>query len=71
MLQARCDSGLSIPGLAEELGVSQWTITKAMTTLEIVLPPRPERLALQRRHRAEQRITARVAQLGFRMSGRI
>src|SRR6266536_3573173 len=41
MLQARCDSGLSIPGLAEELGVSQWTITKAMTTLEIVLPPRP------------------------------
>jgi hypothetical protein len=31
----------------------------------VVLPPRPERLAMQRRRYAEQRITARVAELGF------
>ena len=71
LLQARCDTGHSIPGLAEELGVSQWTITKGLATLGIVLPPRLERLARQRRHHAEQRIAVRVAQLGFPDPGRI
>ena len=45
--------------------MSQWTITKTIATLEIMLAPRPQRLAMQRRHHAEQRITVRVAQLGF------
>jgi AraC-like DNA-binding protein len=64
-LQARCNTGYSVRGLAQELGVSEWTITQALATLGIVLPPRPERLAQQRRRYAEQRITKRVAALGF------
>jgi len=64
-LQTRCDSGHSIPRLAQELGESEWTVTQALTTLGIVLPPRPERLALQRRHHAQERIAARVTELGF------
>jgi AraC-like DNA-binding protein len=64
-LQARCDSGHSVPGLARELGESEWTITQALATLGIVLPPRPQRLALQRRRHAEDRIANRVAELGF------
>ena len=64
-LQTRCDAGHSVPGLARELGVSEWTITKALATLGVVLPPRPERLALQRRRHAEERVAARVAELGF------
>jgi hypothetical protein len=64
-LQARCDTGYSVPGLARELGVREWTITQALSTLGVVLPPRPERLAMQRRRYAEQRITAQVAELGF------
>ncbi len=48
LLQARCDTGHSIPALAQELGVSHWTMTKALATLGIVLPPRPQRLALVR-----------------------
>jgi AraC-like DNA-binding protein len=65
LLQARCDSGLSVPALARELGASEWTITQALATLGVVLPPRPEQLARQRRRYAEQRITKRVAELGF------
>jgi hypothetical protein len=38
---------------------------QALSTLGVVLPPRPEWLAMQRRRYAEQRITARVAELGF------
>jgi AraC-like DNA-binding protein len=64
-LQARCDSGHSVPRLAQELGVSEWTITQALATLGIVLPPRPQRLAQQRRRYAKERITKRVAALGF------
>jgi hypothetical protein len=44
-LQARCDSGHSVPGLARELGVSEWIVTQALATLGVVLPPRPQRLA--------------------------
>ncbi len=64
-LQARCDTGHSVPGLAQELGASEWTITKALATLGITLPPRPGRLARQRRRHAEERIAARMAALGF------
>ncbi len=64
-LQSRCDAGHSVPGLAQELGESEWTVTQALATLGIVLPPRPQRLALQRRRYAEERITKRVAALGF------
>jgi AraC-like DNA-binding protein len=64
-LQARCDAGHSVPRLARELGESEWTITKALATLGIVLPPRPQRLAWQRRRHAEERIAVRVAALGF------
>lgn len=45
--------------------MSEWTITQALATLGIALPPRPERLARQRRRHAEERIAARVAELGF------
>jgi hypothetical protein len=64
-LQARCDRGHSVPALARELGESEWTVTKALATLGVVLPPRPERLARQRRRHAEDRIGARVATVGF------
>jgi AraC-like DNA-binding protein len=64
-LQTRCDTGHSVPGLAQELGVSEWTITQALATTGVVLPPRPRRLALQRRRHAEERIGARVVELGF------
>jgi hypothetical protein len=64
-LQARCDAGVSVPGLAQELGVSDWRVTKALANLHITLASRPERLARQRRRHAEQRITVRVAALGF------
>jgi AraC-like DNA-binding protein len=64
-LQARCDTGHSVPGLAQELGESEWTITKALATLGVVRPPRSERLTRQRRRFAEERIAARVAALGF------
>jgi AraC-like DNA-binding protein len=64
-LQARCDSGHSVPALARELGESEWTITKALATLGVVLPPQPERLALQRRGYAKERVAARVAAVGF------
>ncbi len=64
-LQSRCDAGHSVPGLARELGESEWAVTQALATLGIVLPPRPQRLARQRRRHAEDRIAARVAALGF------
>jgi AraC-like DNA-binding protein len=64
-LQTRCDTGHSVPRLAQELGESEWTVGQALTTLGIVLPPRPQQLALQRRRYAQERIAARVAALGF------
>ncbi len=36
-----------------------------LTALGVVLPPRPQRLALQRRRYAQERIARRVAELGF------
>jgi AraC-like DNA-binding protein len=64
-LQDRCDTGYSVPGLARELAVCDWTVTRALATVGVVLAPRPQRLALQRRRHAEQRIAARVVELGF------
>jgi AraC-like DNA-binding protein len=60
-LQTRCDTGYSVPRLAQELGVSEWIVTQALTTLGVTLPPRPQRLALQRRRHAHERIAALVA----------
>jgi len=68
-LQTRCDTGYSIPGLARELGVSDWTVTQVLETLGVVPPPRPQRLALQRRRHAEERIAGRVVELGFAAVG--
>jgi hypothetical protein len=64
-LQARSDGGLSIPRLAAELGVTQWTTKQALTQAGVQLPPRPQRLARQRRHATDQRLAARAAELGF------
>jgi len=64
-LQARCDTGHSVPGLARELGVSDWTVTQAITAVGVMLPPRSQRLARQRRHYAEERIARRAGELGF------
>jgi hypothetical protein len=64
-LQARCDTGYSIPRIATELGVGDWQVQAALTQLGVWLAPRPQRLAAQRRRYTQQRIAARVAQLGF------
>jgi len=64
-LQARCDTGSSIPRIAEELGVSDWQVSAALARSGVRLAPRPQRLAQQRRRYTQERIAARVAALGF------
>jgi hypothetical protein len=64
-LQARCDAGDSIPRIATELGVRDWQVTGALVRSGVRLAPRRERLARQRRRHAEERIAARVFELGF------
>jgi hypothetical protein len=64
-LQARCVTGYSIPRIATELGVGDWQVQAALTRLQVRLAPRPQRLAAQRRRYTQERIAARVAQLGF------
>jgi hypothetical protein len=64
-LQARCDTGFSVPGIAAELGVGDWQVQTALARVGVRLAPRPQRLAAQRRRYTEQRIGARVAALGF------
>jgi hypothetical protein len=64
-LQARCDTGHSIPRIAAELGMGDWQVQAALTRLAVRRAPRPQRLAQQRRRHTEQRIAARVAALGF------
>jgi hypothetical protein len=64
-LQARCDTGHSIPRIATELGVADWQVQAALARLQVRLAPRLQRLAAQRRRHTEQRIAARVAALGF------
>jgi hypothetical protein len=64
-LQARCDTGYSIPRIAAELSMSDWQVQAALARSGVRLAPRPQRLAAQRRRYTEERIAARVAQLGF------
>ncbi len=64
-LQARCDAGASVPGIAAELGVRDWQVQAALARLGVRLAPRSQRLAAQRRRHTEQRIAGRVAALGF------
>jgi hypothetical protein len=64
-LQARCDTGASIPRIAAELGVGGWQVQAALARLQVRQAPRPQRLAGQRRRYSEERIAARAAQLGF------
>jgi hypothetical protein len=64
-LQARCDTGHSIPRIATELGVGDWQVQAALARSGVRLASRPQRLAAQRRRHTEERIAARVAALGF------
>jgi hypothetical protein len=64
-LQARCDTGYSVPRIAAELGVRDWQVSAALARLEVRLAPRRQRLAAQRRRYTEERIAASVATLGF------
>ncbi len=64
-LQARCDTGASIPRIAVELGVRDWQVQAALSRLGMRLPPCPQRLAQQRRRYTDERIAARVIELGF------
>ncbi len=64
-LQARCDAGASVPGIAAELGVGDWQVQAALARFGVRLAPRPQRLAAQRRRHTEERIADRVAALGF------
>jgi hypothetical protein len=64
-LQARCDAGHSVPGIAAEFGVRDWQVDAALARLGVRLAHRRQRLAQQRRRYTEERIAARVAALGF------
>jgi hypothetical protein len=64
-LQARCDAGHSIPRITAELGVRDWQVHAALSRLAVRLAHRRQRLAAQRRRYSEERIAARVVQLGF------
>jgi len=69
-LQARCDTGSSIPRIATEPGISDLQASAALARSGVRLAPRPQRLAAQRRRYTEERIAARVAALGFADVGR-
>jgi hypothetical protein len=64
-LQGLSDAGYSVPRLADELGTTQWLVSQALTDLGVRLQPRHERLTRQRQRAAEDRVAARVAELGF------
>jgi transcriptional regulator of acetoin/glycerol metabolism len=64
-LQAGCDAGHSIPRIATELGVRDWQVQAALARLAVRLAPRSQRLAALRRRYTEERIAARVLELGF------
>jgi hypothetical protein len=65
LLQARCDAGHSVPRIASELGVGDWQVQAALARSGVRLASRPQRLAWQRRRYTEERIAARVIELGF------
>lgn len=64
-LQDRCDAGYSLPRLADELGTTPWRVSRALGELGVRLHDRLARLAQQRRRAAEERVAARVVELGF------
>jgi len=64
-LQARCDAGDSVPRIAIELGVGEWQVSAALARLGVRPAPQRERLAQQRQRYTEERIAARVIELGF------
>jgi hypothetical protein len=64
-LQVRCDAGHSVPRIAAELGLGDWQVQAALARLAVRLAPHPQRLAAQRRRYTEERIAARMAELGF------
>jgi AraC-like DNA-binding protein len=64
-LQALLDDGWSIPQLATHLDTTQPAIRRAITVHQIHQPPRRQQLARQRQRAAQQRATARIAELGF------
>jgi hypothetical protein len=64
-LQALLDDGWSIPQLATHLDTTQPVIRRAITDHHIPQPPRRQQLARQRQHAAQQRASARAAELGF------
>jgi hypothetical protein len=63
-LQDRCDAGHSVPTIGQELALSQGTVSQALTRLQISLPSRGQRLALQRRRRTDRRIATQAGELG-------
>ena len=64
-LQALSDAGYRVPRLADQLDTSHWLVSRALTDLGVRLQPRQERLTQQRQRAAEERVAARVAELGF------
>jgi AraC-like DNA-binding protein len=64
-LQALLEDGWSVPQLAAHLDTTQPAVRRAITDHHISQPPRRQQLARQRQHAAQQRATARVAELGF------
>ena len=64
-LQGLLDDGWSIPQLATHLATTQPAIRRAITDHRIQQPPRRQQLARQRQRAAQQRASARVAELGF------
>ena len=64
-LQALSDAGYSVAQLAKELGTTRCRVEGMLGELGVRLQDRPARLALQRRRAAEERLAARVAELGF------
>jgi hypothetical protein len=64
-LQARCDAGWSVPGLAAELGTSEWYVGAALEVVGVRVASAAERRARTRMRASELRLAARVAELGF------
>ncbi len=64
-LQALLDDGWSVPQLATHLHTTQTVIRRAITDHHIPQPSRRQQLARQRQRGVQQRVAARVAELGF------
>jgi AraC-like DNA-binding protein len=64
-LQALSDAGYSVSQLAEELGATRWLVSQALSEFGIQRQDPRARLAQQRRLAAEERVAARMAELGF------